>query len=236
MLVGSSPELNRTQAYRQILGLLLSGEFDPNQSLSERSLAEAAGLGRMPVREALKDLEREQLITVVPGKGTFVRELTLEEVQEIYEVRYAVEGLGAYLAAQRGPTTELRAFRGKTQDLLNAGTADLVQLQAIGTDFHDAMCRAARNRELVAIYGTLSRKIALSMRLSRRHDPDRIRASAQEHLDILDAIEAGDPDDAQRRIWRHLSNGLQARVQIFSKIRAVVPPAEVLKKGRGTSR
>ena len=97
-------QLERDRAYRGLLELILGGEVDLDTPLSERKLADSLEIGRTPVREALRDLARDGILEVQPARGTFVRPLTIEDVQEIYEVRHSLEGLAARLAIESGLT------------------------------------------------------------------------------------------------------------------------------------
>ena len=96
----------RDKAYVKLRDMLLHGRLKHGEMLSERMLAESFSIGRMPIREAIRDLARDELIEVIPGHGAFVRQLSAEEVEELYEVRFAIEGMAAYLAALRGDKEE----------------------------------------------------------------------------------------------------------------------------------
>src|ERR1700738_2208745 len=97
----------RTIALERICSLLLEGAVSFDVPLSERAIAEAIACGRMPVREALRNLAREGIVSVEPGRGPFVRRLAAHEVTELLEVRLAIEGLAARLAAGKGFVGEL---------------------------------------------------------------------------------------------------------------------------------
>ena len=86
----------------RICSLLLDGSAPFDAPLSERAIADAIGLGRMPVREALRDLAREGILAVEPGRGTYLRQLSAREATELLEVRLAIEGMAARLAAEKG--------------------------------------------------------------------------------------------------------------------------------------
>jgi DNA-binding GntR family transcriptional regulator len=92
----------RDRAYQRLLELVMAGALSPEQPLSERKLAQSLAVGRTPVREAIKRMTGEGLVEVRPARGTYIRQITRADVLEIYEVRYGVEGIAAYLAAERG--------------------------------------------------------------------------------------------------------------------------------------
>jgi len=91
--------LDRDRAYALLRDLVISGEFAPDEPLSERSLSSRLALGRTPIREALKALARDGLLTIHPMRGTFLRQMSFDDLREIHELRLALEGMAAYLAA-----------------------------------------------------------------------------------------------------------------------------------------
>ena len=217
---------SRQQAYDALQQLIRDSRLDPSQPLSERSLAENLGLGRMPVREAMKDLAREGLLEVVPSRGTFIRKLSFEEVGEIYEVRHALEGMAAFLAAERGATPALRAYRPRFEAFLADGAdTDVETIQNIGAEFHVDIFKAAHNGQLLSMYEGLRMRIAQTLKLTRDHEHDRERANVAEHLAVLEAVEAGHAKDAQQRMCDHLASAMGARMRVLAKLRsyAVTP-------------
>lgn len=205
-----------TQAYERLRGLILDGEVGPGDAFSERQLAERLSLGRMPVREALRELVKDGLLESLPGRGTLVRHLSANELQEIYEARQAIEGMTAFLAAKRGPTPALKAFRARFDALLETPDPDLRAVQQAGQEFHIAIVDAARNRELARILAGLQARIALTLKIAAEKCPSRITVSLREHVGILDAIEAGDAAEARNQVWNHLAAALAARIQLYS--------------------
>jgi DNA-binding GntR family transcriptional regulator len=212
------------QAYEQLRRLIIEGGIGVDELLSERGLSERLGFGRTPVREALKDLERDHLVSVIPGRGAMVKQLTFQEVREIYEVRLGIEGIACYLAAERGPTQPLLKFDAVFEQHLGDASFTSAQIQDAGWRFHDAVFEAARNRQLSRLYAGVRDQIGLTLRITRDHyDTARIRATIGEHLDILAAIKGRDPNLAQRVMYRHLANGLAARTRIFTKLESLLP-------------
>ena len=142
----------------------------------------------MPVREALRDLAREGIVSVEPGRGTFLRRLEAREVTELLEVRLAIEGMAARLAAERGYVgelpqiaTALRAFtKGRFTNKL-VGDAE-----TIGDRVHSAIVHGAANEILNSLYAGLRLRIGISLRLVQRREIDRIR----ETVDAPDFVAA----------------------------------------------
>jgi len=217
--MSDSLQLERDRAYKGLLYMILGGGVDPDTPLSERKLAETLAIGRTPVREALRDLARDGVVEVRPARGTFVRQLSTRDVEEIYQVRQSLEGLAARLAAERGATPELsaygRRFREMAADPDGFGVGEIQQL---GADFHLEVFHAADNRQLLDIYQPIRLRFSAAMGLPRYYDEDWVKVAITEHLGILDAIEAGDGDAAERRIRDHLGNGLELRVRILDEL------------------
>ncbi|MDA1091122.1 MAG: GntR family transcriptional regulator [Proteobacteria bacterium] len=221
-----APQLERDRAYRGLLELILGGRVDPGAPFSERKLASSMEIGRTPVREALRDLARDGILEVQLARGTFVRHLSIEDVQEIYEVRHSLEGLAAFLAAERGPKPELIAYGPKFRDMIDDPQAfDPAETYETGAEFHLEIFRSARNRQMFKMYEPLRLRFRVALGLPRYYDHDRVRESVTEHLAILKAIERGDGQAAQRMICDHLSKGLEVRTRIFNSLAKYAPDA-----------
>ena len=209
--MNQSNSSDRDAAYVRIRRLIADGDIDPAAPISERSMAEFLGFGRTPVREALKSLAREGVLDVVPMRGTFLRQPSLDEVREIYEVRLAIECMAASLVAQRGAPAELLRFRHRLKGFLGRSDArSIAAMHRVGWDFHSEIVAATGNRRMVQTYDALRLPI-MAAREGRPVGADQARSSLIEHLAILDAIEAGDAPLAQARIGRHLASVLEAR-------------------------
>jgi DNA-binding GntR family transcriptional regulator len=220
-------QLERDRAYRGLLDLISSGGVNPDTPLSERGLADSLAIGRTPVREALRDLARDGILEIRPARGTFVRHLSIEDVQEIYEVRHSLEGMAAFLAAERGATAELKAYGPKFRHMIDDPQAhDPAEIYETGAEFHLEVFRSARNRQLLQIYQPLRLRFRVALGLPRYYDHARVRESVEEHSTILDAIERGDGQTAQRLICDHLSKGLEVRTRIFSSLAGYAPNAK----------
>lgn len=208
--------LESDRAYQQILELILGDELDATQPLSERKLADSLEMGRTPVREAIRRLTREGLVEVRPARGTYVRRLTLREVEEIYEARIGIESMAAFLAAQRGPTEAFRKFRDTFEEMIAAPDQfDLHETHAFGQAFHVEMFRASQNRFLLELYEPLRLRHRVALGLPRMYNHDWVLQSVKEHHAILDTIERRDADGARRLICEHLAKGLEVRSEIF---------------------
>ena len=215
--------LDRDEAKRRIVALIVAGELPPFAQVSERSLAERTGLGRTPVREALRDLERDGVIEISPKRGSIVRRLGLDDVREIFEVRFALESLAAALAAQRGAGDRLRcihdAFAAQGGGEFSPG--ELSAYRDLGHDLHVEVIASARNWLLTRQYAQVRLMIELSLSLTEAWEEGRVRATIGEHLSISSAILAGDPAAAQAAMQAHLRAGHAERLRILTDLPAL---------------
>ena len=207
----------RDRAYHGLVDFILSREADPDAPLSERKLADSLDIGRTPIREAMRDLVRDGVLEVSPARGTYLRTFTTEEVRELYEVRQGLEGLAAELAAQCGPTPELKAYGPVFRHTIKyPAKHDPDEVYDTGARFHLDLCRSAGNRQLLSIYQPLRLRFQLALALPRYFDHARVHESVAEHLGILEAIEARDGAEARRRICEHLTKGVEVRTRIVA--------------------
>jgi DNA-binding GntR family transcriptional regulator len=159
-------------------------------------------------------------VEIVPFRGAFVRQLGLVEVRDIYEVRQAIEGMAAFLAAKRGVTSKLSEFRSRLEATLDqAALTDLRKVQSEGAAFHTAIIEASANARLLTIANSLRSQVAATLRMALDHDPKRICDTVGEHLGILDAIERRDASKSRDRMVAHLAAGLESRIRILRSVR-----------------
>lgn len=215
----ATTSLDRDRAYALLRDLVISGEFAADEPLSERSLSNRLALGRTPVREALRALANDGLLTIHPMRGTFVRQLSFDDLREIHELRLALEGMAAYLAATRGPTDAMRQCAAELKRVQARSRIDVDDAQQAGWTFHDEMFRATANGRLAESYDNLRAQSGLALQKMQQYSAERTRQAVNEHLDIYAAIEARDPDLAQQRMWRHLSSAFEARLKALGAIR-----------------
>jgi DNA-binding GntR family transcriptional regulator len=169
------------RAYHKLKRLIVQRRFGPKQPLSERMLADFLSVSRVPIREAIKVLEREGLLMVLPRRGIFVRHLTTDEVRELYEVRQAIEGMATYLCAARGCGHEMRRHRRRLEAQLARGKrVDHAQIQRESSRFHRAILDLCGNSQLRALYRIIEPQIDLNLRFTALHAPHRIEQALRE--------------------------------------------------------
>jgi DNA-binding GntR family transcriptional regulator len=192
----------REQVKELLLERILSGVYRPGDRLVETRIAQELGTSQAPVREALRDLELLRFVESEPFRGARVREVSAEELAEIYPVRAAVEELAAReAAAQLGGRTdalerELDAMRQAAAD------GDLHRLVEHDVAFHRLIVEASGNRILLEVWASLRVEVrTIITALATGIDHHEL---ADTHEPVLEALTAGDPERAGRAIRRHI--------------------------------
>jgi DNA-binding GntR family transcriptional regulator len=188
---------------------ILDGELEPGAHLREAQLAREYDVARHSLRAACDALVHRRLLTKRVNRGFFVPALTLEDAREIYEVRRAYELPVARQLAARGelPAAMLaavRAFESLADD--DASRPGLVR---IDVDFHRGLVAAAGNSRLERAHADLLSEVELCIAQIGRSTHERASQLAGEHRELLDAIESGDPDRAERELAAHFDEGLR---------------------------
>lgn len=201
--------------YRQVYELLrqkiLDGEYAPGESMQESRTAEMLQVSRTPVREALRQLEREGLLIAQGSQGSelTVTNPTKEEFVDLYTCRAALERIVAERAARLACTDEI-AFMAAAIDEAKAASfaADHAAVIAANTRFHDRMIESTRMPPLLQLMSTIRGQILVA----RRHllsDTAVEIAICDEHAALLEAIREGNADEAQRRMDLHMNNDIE---------------------------
>lgn len=210
---------SEVSVHKLIIDALTRGDIDTNDPISERGFAERFSVGRTKVREALRDLINDGILSAEPARGTFIRELTINEMREIYEVRYALESMAAHLAAKHGPMPALAAYEARFKDMrTNTANYDLKEIDKYGAEFHIEIFRSARNEKLLQIYQPVRLRLATALTLPRYYEPDWVLKALDEHIQILNAIKDRDSMLAQSRIVEHMAKGFETRMRIFGRL------------------
>ena len=211
---------------RELERMVLAGELAVGEKLDELALASRLGVSRGPVREAVRALAETGLVRLEKNRGVFVREISVVEADEIYEVRAVFDRTaGRKLAAsiKPGQLAELRALVGAMQKA--ATNDDHEGYHAANLRFHDALVEFAGNAKLLQMY----RRLVNELSLFRRHtlaEPRRLRKSTLEHQKILALIAAGDADAAGEKLYEH-AMASQARMHSLAAAGAGVTEARL---------
>jgi phosphonate utilization transcriptional regulator len=194
-----------TLAQAELERRIISGEIAAGTKLNEVEVAAALGVSRGPVREAFSALSQAGLVRVEKNRGVFVRQVSLEEANEFYEVRAALEGLIGKLAARRiaiDEIEELRSVVKRMHQTQKGRRAD--EYFVLNVEFHDILARAARNNALLANYRGVVNQLDLYRRATITRGQENIPLSTQEHEAIVDAVAARDEQRAESLLTEHV--------------------------------
>jgi DNA-binding GntR family transcriptional regulator len=205
-------DLAADRAYLAIRGLIVSLELPPGAVIDERQLMQRLGLGRTPVREALRRLAQEQLVEVFPRRGMFVTNVDVRDLARISEVRLALEPEAARLAAERATEDERDALA-ELGDRIKRG-ADLMGLDE---QIHRAVYAASHNDLLEK---TLGEYYVLALRiwtiaLDRAED---LEDAVEAHRDLIQAIVVGNGDRAADIMRAHVEDFEQAMRKVLVSV------------------
>lgn len=189
------------RAYEFLYKGILAGDFPLGSPISEVDIGEALGLSRSPVREALKLMEAEGLVSHYPGRGTFVTDITQRDLEEIFELRIMFEIHSLRTAFRYFDEDILDKLE---QDLLNLDeSSDPQQYYDANHALHSSVIAYGGNSRLEKFYNMLTAQFAIVNRISSR-DPEHFGASKKKHLDIVQALKRGDLESAERCLSLHL--------------------------------
>ena len=190
-------------AYRLIKEKIITLGLKPLAVIDEQALMDCLHLGRTPIREALHRLATEDLVIIAPRRGMFVADISITDLQKIFELRIHVEGYCAQLAAQRATSeqiAEMEQFVSRLEQVPSSGTQELMYIDQC---LHQLMYEAADNKFLC---DTLNRLHALSMRLwyLAVDKLDDLKGSIEDHRLVVEALKAGDGARADALIQQHI--------------------------------
>ncbi|ACX53173.1 transcriptional regulator, GntR family [Ammonifex degensii KC4] len=196
----------RDVVFESLREAIIKGILKPGERLMELQLAEELGVSRTPVREALRKLELEGLVVMLPRRGAYVAGLSAKDIADIFEVRAALEALAAGLAAERITEEELEALERSLVELAEVmETNDLEAIVSLDTRFHEIIYRASRNDRLVQIISNLQDQIH-RFRLTTLSRPGRTRETIEEHKKIVEAISERQAELAAQLAREHIEN------------------------------
>jgi DNA-binding GntR family transcriptional regulator len=205
----------REQVTAVLREAILDFRLRPGQRLVERELIEETGVSRATIREVLRQLTAEGLVTVIPQRGAVVVELTRKEVENVYEVRATMEALAARLFAERASDEQVAALRRSVDELAEA-FRDADQPVPVLLDakdrYYGVFMEGCRNDEIGAILRGLQARVRL-MRATSLGQPGRPSQALAEIEEVVAAIERRDPQGAEAAAMRHVKlaaeNGLR---------------------------
>ncbi|MGI6092006.1 MAG: GntR family transcriptional regulator [Negativicutes bacterium] len=195
---------------------IISGVLKPGERLMEIQLAEELGVSRTPVREAIRKLELEGFVIMIPRRGTYVADLSIKDINEVFEVRTSLEVLAAGLATERITDDELEKME---RLLVHIGEyiekGDMDKIVEADSQFHDILYQATRNDRLVQIISNLREQLTRFRSISMAY-PGRLKNTLEEHSRLVEALAARDQQLAERLATEHMENTEQTLLLDFN--------------------
>ena len=182
------------------------GLLKPGDRLMEIQLADELGVSRTPIREAIRQLEQEGFVVMVPRRGTYVADISLKDIAQVFEIRSALEELSAGLAAERITPDELESLERilvEINEFIDKGEFD--KIVDADSRFHDILYHASRNTRLVDILHNL-REQMLRFRSVSMHYPGRLAATWEEHRQMVENIANHNSAMARKVAKKHMEN------------------------------
>ena len=196
----------RDVVFNTLRRAILRGELKPGERLMEIQLANKLGVCRTPIREAIRKLELEGLVLMIPRKGAEVAEITEKNLRDVLEVRCALEELAVQLACdriERNRIRELHAAAAHFRDILDSD--DITQIAAADEAFHDVIFKATGNERLIQLLNNL-REQMYRYRIEYLKKKECYPQLLKEHATIMKAIEEHDKEKATRITGQHINN------------------------------
>ena len=208
--VAAAPSLQSDGAYLRLLEEIRCGRLPSGARLTESDLAERLAISRTPVREAIRRLEADGLVTHAPRVGAMVRRLDYAEVMELYEMRSVLEGTAARMAGRSASEVEIAELAAINHEM--EGTSEPLRLAALNQRFHLTLIDAARNRYLEKAVQSIH-KTMLILGPTTLEEAGRARAAVAEHAEVLAALAARDGAAAEAAMRRHMDAAHQVRLR-----------------------
>lgn len=218
----SKVNLNDYQPLREVIfntlrDAIIVGELRPGERLMEVKLAEKMGVSRTPIREAIRKLELEGLVDILPRKGAHVADLSIKDIVNVLEVRASLDGLATSLAAEKITDEELKELKHISNQF--AGFVEKDNLQGSikkDVEFHDIIYRASRNDKLIQIISNLREQVQ-RFRVIYIKDYSDGRELIKEHEEIYEAVSSRDPEKALQAAQSHIQHQEKAIIKSIKR-------------------
>ena len=194
----------REIVYEELKMQILTGKITPGTRMMEVELAESMGVSRTPIREAIKQLEKEGLVTIEPRKGAYASQISVKDMVDILEVRQDMEGLAAHMAAYRMTPKQMKQLEaisiGYNKAVEDSNMMDMIKYD---TEFHNLIVESCNNNILKMMIDQLQ-ELLLRFRYVYYDNIKRVEKMPSEHTMIMEAIKDGRSDAARAAAEMHI--------------------------------
>lgn len=195
---------------------ILKGDMEPGERLMEITLANKLGVSRTPIREAIRKLELEGLVNMIPRKGAVVASISEKDMRDVLEVRITLEELAVKLAIKNMTDEDIEALRQASKDFENAVIShDVVTIVEADVAFHDIIYNKTQNNRLIQIINNL-REQMYRYRLEYIKDARTHSILINEHNDIIECIRSKNVEEAKNAVREHIANQEKSIVRLIN--------------------
>jgi len=196
----------RDIVFQSLREAIINGNLKPGERVMEVQLAEKLGVSRTPVREAIRKLELEGLLIMIPRKGAYVADVSLKDIIEVLEIRASLEGLAAALAAEKATDEEIQLMKVKSHEFSECvKKEDVKGMIQKDSEFHDIILSSAKNKRLNTIIEGLREQVQ-RFRVVYFTEINKSEYVSQEHLRVFEAIADRDSEKARKYAQQHIEN------------------------------
>ena len=210
----------RDVVFNTLREAILKGELQPGERLMELQLASKLGVSRTPIREAIRMLEQEGLAVTVPRKGAEVARMTLKDMEDVLEIREALDELAAQIACERISSEQMNRLMDTKKEFERIlASGEVKEIADVDVKFHDIIYEATDNAKLVYLLNNLREQL-FRYRVEYLKNPENYPALIQEHEAIVSALEARDKAKVTEAMHEHVTNqavAVKAVIQEQSK-------------------
>ena len=209
----------REIVFETIRNAIISGDLKPGERVMEVQMAESLGVSRTPVREAIRKLELEGLIIMLPRKGAYVADLSVKDLTEVMEIRASLEGLAAGLASIRIDAAEIEELEIYALRFHKSIDEDVDALIRKDFEFHDAIFKASRNERLIQLNNNLIEQVQRFREIYHKK-VNKSKETSREHYAIVEAISNRDVDKAEKLARIHIENAEKSILKMMEGLQS----------------
>ena len=205
----------RDVVFNTLRQAILRGELKPGERLMEIQLANQLGVSRTPIREAIRKLELEGLVLMIPRKGAEVADITEKSLLDVLEVRRALEELSAQLACDRITEEEILELKVAAEEFKKVlKSSDVTEIAEADVRFHDVIYLATKNQKLISLLNNL-REQMYRYRVEYLKKEEVYEQLIREHEEIIEHISRREKDEATRIVCQHIDNQMDTVMDVI---------------------
>ena len=205
----------RDVVFNTLRQAILRGELKPGERLMEIQLANKLGVSRTPIREAIRKLELEGLVLMIPRKGAEVADITEKSLKDVLEVRRALEELSVKLTCDRITKEEIKELEQAAENFRKTmKSKDITEIAEADVRFHDVIYTATKNQKLIQLLNNLHEQM-YRYRIEYLKDEEVYPKLLKEHKEIIERINRVEKEEAARIVCEHIDNQVNAVMDVI---------------------